>query len=333
MRRLSTENALLVAGALSLALHATIGSWMAWARVRGEATSTIIAVEFLGPDEVGPAYELPEAEEPPLVLGLEQSEADSKAWLGVETITEAQQAAKSDVEQAALSPNAAAENSAEAPSPVIEQAERVESTVQEQEAHQSAKAITASPPLGPPIPDWLDELDAQASVMPRAETVPITEPKQSESEKSQDFAQQARPAAPAQPEASSGAQAGVPGLMSDKEAAGTSLLDPIQWRVNGQVLAAEGLEITPKAPQWDFVTRATQRPRDPVVQIKFGRDGRVKKAWFVRQGDRILNAGAPSVDEPIMHAIYRWRAKGERLTKLSAADEDAGVIITVKISL
>ncbi len=67
--------------------------------------------------------------------------------------------------------------------------------------------------------------------------------------------------------------------------------------------------------------------------MKFGRDGIVKKAWFIAPEGTPPGTGSKEIDDSILHAIYRWRAKGEPLLSLSESDPDDGVTITVRILL
>jgi hypothetical protein len=376
MRRVNTEESLLVAGALSLTAHLALGAWLAGAFVTQRKFADDITVNVISMADLAPAIQEPEPPSPevPIQLGLEDSEAQSRAWLGLTEITDLQQATNGDFEQAAMSPEAGEDvesessfewASASASPMAVERPAASEPTIDSGSIPHFEDQPLLPPMLGqwPLIDEVMPEL-ASAGPMETAdsiETPELGEPLQVLDQAVDKVVEQAaprpttaekispQPDSPATTEASestpttpepvksaqgSPTQTGqAPGVNSGKESPASSLDEPITWRANGQVLAAKGLEITPKAPKFDFVTRATQQPRDPVVRIKFGRDGRVKKAWFVRDGARVLNSGTLLVDEPLMHAIYRWRAKGERLTKLSASDPEAGLIVTVKIAL
>lgn len=116
--------------------------------------------------------------------------------------------------------------------------------------------------------------------------------------------------------------------MTDRESEAASKETPVDVRP-GQVKAAKGLEIRTVHPQWSVLARLTARPRNALVKIKFGRRGDVIKAEFMPGG----STGNQMVDEPLLHAIYRWTAKGEVLMSVPEDDPRAGVTIVMRILL
>ncbi|MBK9189177.1 MAG: hypothetical protein IPM33_09515 [Phycisphaerales bacterium] len=141
------------------------------------------------------------------------------------------------------------------------------------------------------------------------------------------------PAAPTAPQATPaaaqpGGNAGQIGLASDAESDASSIKEAIEYRL-GKPLAGKGLKIRTLRPNWSVTTRLTASPRNPVVRVVFGRDGRVLDAKFVAGQE----TGYPDVDAPILHAVYRWTASGEALTKLPAGDPRAGVTMTFRMIL
>jgi hypothetical protein len=131
---------------------------------------------------------------------------------------------------------------------------------------------------------------------------------------------------PASPEV----RLGAPGFAAEAEADAAAIREAIDVRITpGRVLAAEGLRITTVRPQWSITTRAMALPRNPVVRVVFGREGNVLFAEFVRG----QNSGDAAVDGPLIDALYRWRAKGERLAELSPTDPKAGLSISFRIIL
>ncbi|NUQ66724.1 MAG: hypothetical protein HUU18_00380 [Phycisphaerales bacterium] len=141
------------------------------------------------------------------------------------------------------------------------------------------------------------------------------------------------PAAPTTPQASlataqPGGDPGQIGLASDAESDASSIKEAIEYRL-GKPLAGKGLKIRTMRPNWSVTTRLTASPRNPVVRVVFGRDGRVLEAKFVAGQE----TGYPDVDAPILHAVYRWTASGEALTKLPAGDPRAGVTMTFRMIL
>lgn len=120
---------------------------------------------------------------------------------------------------------------------------------------------------------------------------------------------------------------GTPGEKSERESDATSLKDPINVRL-GRPAAAEGLEIVTKRPEFSVTTQLTSYPsRNPRLKVTFNREGRVSKAQFIEP------TGLSDIDAPVLHAVYRWTARGEALAKLPAGDAQAGLSITVTILL
>lgn len=140
----------------------------------------------------------------------------------------------------------------------------------------------------------------------------------------------ALPTAPQAPPATAqpGGDPGQVGLASDAESDASSIKEAIEYRL-GKPLAGKGLKIRTLRPNWSVTTRLTASPRNPVVRVVFGRDGRVLEAKFVAGQE----TGYPDVDAPILHAVYRWTASGEALTKLPATDPRAGVTMTFRMIL
>lgn len=120
-----------------------------------------------------------------------------------------------------------------------------------------------------------------------------------------------------------------PGERSDRESDAASRERPVNVRaINGRVAAGEGLELRTVRPRWSTTTLLTTSPKNPVVRVRFGRDGRVKAADFVDG----FSTGYPDVDAPLMDAIFRWRASGKRIEELPTT-EAAGVTIVLRITL
>lgn len=85
------------------------------------------------------------------------------------------------------------------------------------------------------------------------------------------------------------------------------------WR-NGRPIAAQGLTIRTRKPRFTVLTMVTARPVNPIVEIKFDREGRPRHYDFLRR------SGHPDVDGPILDAIAGWRANGEVLEALRPGD-------------
>jgi hypothetical protein len=125
---------------------------------------------------------------------------------------------------------------------------------------------------------------------------------------------------------------GTAGIVSDKEAIATSIREAPVVRP-GRVLAAKGLEISTRRPRFGVATRMTRAPKNPVVEITFGPDGRVKRATFVTDGSAVYNTGSDEVDQPLLNAVYSWTAKGKSISELDPNDSEAGVTIMITIIL
>jgi len=126
---------------------------------------------------------------------------------------------------------------------------------------------------------------------------------------------------------------GLDGILTDREVLATAIkraLPANPWRPN-QPVAGEGLEITTVMPRWSSTARMTGAPANPIVVMHFGADGRVRHADFLRSDRRVFSSGSVLVDEPLLSAMFRWRAKGERIRALDPEDRDAVVEVTIRV--
>ncbi len=103
------------------------------------------------------------------------------------------------------------------------------------------------------------------------------------------------------------------GVVSDRQSPATSRIDVPRDRLRpDRPIAREGLEVRPREPEFWTIERLTAVPRNPVVLIRFGRDGVPTEA-------RLLEAtGDARFDQAILASLYRWRASGRKLTDLPA---------------
>lgn len=124
------------------------------------------------------------------------------------------------------------------------------------------------------------------------------------------------------------ARSGQNGIGADRESDAFSKERPVTIRP-GQPLAGKGLSIKTVAPRWTTATRVLHRFRDPVVRVKFGRNGKVINASFAPGKD----AGHPDVSGPLLDAIYRWTAQGEELNRIPEGDPLAGLVLEFHVSL
>lgn len=120
---------------------------------------------------------------------------------------------------------------------------------------------------------------------------------------------------------------GRAGDVQDRESLAASIERATRVEL-GQPLAAAGLRIETRSPRHITpLTRATTRPRDPVVRIFFGADGRVREAVILR------SSGHRNIDQPILDAVYEWRASGKPLADLDAGAENATLGVDFRIAL
>jgi hypothetical protein len=292
-----------------------------------------VVVRHLPGDDAELAVEVLTEDELEIRPGIERSDAETENWLGFETPTE-HSGPESTVEQSAMT---LAEERSDEPERTDEEVEEPESAGRSPDEEEAARrALLASARgLAEALAEALRDAMAQegapaeddSGVLPqRLPEVPAAEviedagaPDAGQSASAHDT--------PGSESADSG-----PGVLTDKEAVAAALKAAPRV-VPGRVVAAEGLEISTRRPQWSRTTLSTTHPRNPVVWITFGRDGRVRRAGFLRYGDQAFDTGYPSVDEPLINAVYRWTAKGKALDDLPRDKPDAGVTIRVWVVL
>lgn len=166
-------------------------------------------------------------------------------------------------------------------------------------------------PMGPPAPEVVEQ-ETPAAVLP---TAPAAEP--------------------TPPSAGSARPRGQEGELSEREAEAAMRKQAVDLEFDdlGRPLAGKGLEIKTVRPEWPASVRNTYRPRNAVVVIRFGADGKVRKAEFLREPDGRKGTGASAVDGPLLDAVYRWTAKGERIDALDKNKPDAEVVIPIRMLL
>jgi len=267
--------------------------------------------EVRSPDLTAPPPELdvPEGDprlpgEPPADEGSLTSGAD------VETTGEARPPEQAEVITAATPVRVAVVEIG--PNPIESEAD-VE--VAESVPEPPSPVMDASQPLGPPVPETLDLTSPEARERAAQEAAPS-------------------PSAEARaesPPSGAGGNDGRPGEKADRESDPASM-KPIRldrWTL-GRVMAGEGVNVRTTRPRWTTTTLLTATaPKDPVVRVTFGRNGKVVEADFVNgQG-----SGYDNVDEPLLNAVHSWTASGRRIRELPANDPDAGLTIVFMITL
>lgn len=127
--------------------------------------------------------------------------------------------------------------------------------------------------------------------------------------------------------------AGDRGVLSQKEVVATRkerAIDVDPHKPNTPVVG-EGLEILTVRPRYTSAVRLSAVPKNPIVVMWFDAKGKVSRAEFLREGKRVYSSGIVGVDEPLMNAIYQWRAKGKRIDALDAEDPRSLVEVSIKI--
>lgn len=130
-------------------------------------------------------------------------------------------------------------------------------------------------------------------------------------------------------------KAGKPGKADDRESVASIIRRAQEVRAASlnQPLSGEGLEIKPVEPKFPASIRFTQLPRNPIVLIRFNAQGRVVNAKFLHDEvkKRVYDTGSKGVDEPLINAIYKWRASGKQLEALDPDDPESTIEISMRI--
>ena len=121
---------------------------------------------------------------------------------------------------------------------------------------------------------------------------------------------------------------GEPGIADEKESDAVSIANvPVELRKVGNPLAAAGLDIKTVRPKFTHYTTLTVAPRSPLIRVEFDRKGVVVSAVLLE------SSGHKDVDNPILDAIYQWRATGKPLESIDPDGSPATVAIEFRIVL
>ena len=133
---------------------------------------------------------------------------------------------------------------------------------------------------------------------------------------------------PSRPTPSSASGGERPSRPSDRETDASTTIR-VETADLGQPISAQGLRIETTRPDFSGKARATLRPRHPLVEVTFGRDGRVTLVEIVQ-----TSGHADDVDEPILTAVYNWRATGEAIEALKRVKPGQGpATVSVRIRI
>lgn len=252
-------------------------------------------------------------------LGIEESAADTPNWLGFEEPTE-HRAEESTTDQPALAINSGAPGES-APAPEALPSPEAEEPPEAPEPAEPAEAIAAAPSdpaAGSPTPRTPDQLSPDIAAM--LETLqPLAEQLARAATEIRAQLSRPRPAAPA--------SAGDPGERSDRDSVATAMEGSIDV-VPGRPAAGKGLTIKTVRPRWRHTTLMTSWPDNPVVIIRFLRNGTVYEADF----EAGKGTGYAAVDGPLLDAVYAWKAEGAALDRLPPG-EDATLEVRINMIL
>lgn len=244
------------------------------------------------------------------VLGIEKSDAVTLTWLGFQKPTK-HEAQKSEVEQAAMDTDPAGDP---ADTPTVTNPQEMAERASELAAAAVEAVAEARAEFAGAFDAAMKPMLKRLAAMGQARPVKPVEP----AEPSPDAQTPAQEAIVAKP----GAGLAIP---SDKESIATAIKEASDYQP-GKPVAAQGLDIKTVRPLWAVTTTLTAHPRNPVVWIAFGPDGKVTRAGFVPG----QSTGATDVDEPLLSAVYAWTAKGKELKNLGKDEE---IIISIRVLL
>ncbi len=298
-----------------------------------------------------PAPPDPNDDEDEVTLGIEESDAVTLNWIGYDEYLK-HIARPSDIDQAAMSPQPSAATPQVTqpepiPTPEPPADEQAPDSSEVAESPRALPSMVASDTVDDPEAEIIEEaeetkvedkiLEVVEDATPAEEMeIETFEPKETPeaTEKPESKQEdQARPPTESQSQpteqtnqaATPSENPTEPADPADKEAQAFSI-EKAPVAQPGRPLAAQGLNIRTTVPRWTHYTQMTSRPRDPVVEIYFNRQGRVQRVVMIR------DAGRADVNEPLLDALYNWRATGKKLRELPP-DEPGKPPQTIKVVL
>lgn len=268
----------------------------------------------------------------PLKLGLAESRAVSINWLGMLDPSPVHEAAiEAEQEQAAQ--RRALPGAAVGPSPDQPSASRSDPAPSDgagerrpvPDRRASVKAASAVPAL-PPAPE------------PRLPVAPQERPTPAVTGQPQRAAASGARAASASGEApgdAGGAEetADTNARPADRDSVAAALESAANLTDWTKPLASGGLEIVTRRPNYSITTQLIRVPQNPVIRITFGADGRVRLADWVRDRRKrlVYDTGSAEINEPLLSAVYRWRAKGAAIDALDPDDPKSTIDVVVRV--
>lgn len=286
-------------------------------------------------------------------LGNPDARTASLTWIGYEEFEE-MWAPKSEIDQAEQSPDDPAAPSEEilpteqpTESPVTEPTESLtenpepdtpgEPTLSETDQPEEQAAPGPDEQIDPAqLVEMIEALEGLAADLPRLNPIPALVELQRRRAAARDQEVEITEATtdePVEPRAENGQgpakpqASGESGLNSDREA-DAAAVNPVKRDDLGKPLVAQGLSIRTVRPSFSNVTLATARPRNPVVQLDFRRNGVPLPPRIIR------SSGHEQVDIQVRIALAQWRAEGEVLQTLpDPEDPENPAYISIKLEI
>jgi len=127
--------------------------------------------------------------------------------------------------------------------------------------------------------------------------------------------------------------AGTSGVLSKREVVATRIERAIEIDPHkpNTPIVGKGLEILTVRPRYTAAVRLSAVPANPIVVMWFDASGKVSRAEFLRDGKKLYSSGVVGVDQPLLNAIYQWKAKGKRIDALDVDDPKSLVEVSIKI--
>ncbi len=318
--------------ALSVFLHVLVVMVLLWTGLPGSGGDR---GAVLSHDEMIQQQEREEE----LRLGLNEAESASIDWLGIEQreavrgeaeISETEQAAQTTaVGQEQISEPVMAQQPSEVAEEMVEQTEPME--VAEQAIEELVEETIVESVIEPTVQPVLEQtpIDEGEGVViataTDADELPVEEPIEQPVEQSiEQDAQEQSSASPAESanRAVEEKPIGTPGVLSEREVVATRIkraIDVDPYKPNAPI-AGKGLEIITVRPRYSSTVRMSAVPKNPIVLIYFNGAGKVAKAEFLRDRGVVYSSGFSGVDEPLLNAIYQWKAKGKQIDEIEGDD-------------
>jgi hypothetical protein len=347
VRRRDSNLPLAVGLVLSVILHAAVIVPILMAAFTSHGPTSRMQPARFNPEDFRPPEEEAETPLPEVELGIDAPTPSTLTWIGYEeyrkhlaALAEFEQAAFTDEPAGGGPPEGAL---AQTPEPQEPEEERPEDEAEQ--APPPASVATLSEGDLTAIAHWLEGLalstgpppEEPAEIEPQAEPIDPIAQLLERVQQAKDAEQSPAPKpaeeqpAPRQPEQADRPQPpGEPGIAeagdeADKESDATSTIDVALEEIQlGRPIARPGLEVKPQRPTFTTLTLLTASPGNPLVEIRFGADGRPANASILE------GSGDSRVDHAIEASLYRWRASGKALSDLKA---DQTVDVRIRIVL